>query len=231
VLISLCIPCHNRTYDLKQTLPLTIEAARHSLYTETVVLDYASPDDLDEYIHAVRTSLFGRFNDPPLVYRKYTGRDYYHMAHARNLSVLASHGDYALISSADIIITPAYLDAIRAQIANGCVWVHPSDTFVGCVCIHRDEFEAAGGFDERFSLYGKEDKDLHARLVRRGAKHAAIPDVDLELIYTPWEKKLENYPGGSGRYAMHKRSKRLFAENCEKGVLVANEGQEWGSWE
>ena len=40
----------NRTYDLKKTLPLTIQAADASPPVEIVVLNYNSKDDLEDYI-------------------------------------------------------------------------------------------------------------------------------------------------------------------------------------
>jgi len=229
VLISLCIPCHNRTYDLKQTLPLTIEAARHSLYTETVVLDYASPDDLAEYIHAVRTSLFGRFNDPPLVYRKYTGRDYYHMAHARNLSVLASTGQYITILSADIQPTADFLRWVRSAIErDGYVWMY-EERYKGVVVVRRDEFVAAGGYDERFEFYGPEDRELHERLVRRGGKHRMIPAGMLNVLPTPNEAKVANYRLALSKREMHTRMYPILEESRDKRTLVANPGG-WGAW-
>lgn len=220
--ISICIPCMNRWDDLFYILPELLKAANASPPVEIVVVDYNSDEPLSEDIIAATG----------ITYRRYTGRDTYHMAHARNLSVLASSGDYVLISSADIKVGPEYIDAIRAAILGGAgaVWTSTSDRFVGCLCIRRDEFIAAGGFDERFEFYGKEDKDLLARLQRRGARAATIPDDGLSLVYTPWGKKLANYMPGVGRREMHERSQDLYEENCARGVLVANEGREWGAW-
>lgn len=217
-LISICIPAMNRWDDLRHILRTLHRTARESPPVEIVVLDYNSDVPLNEV------------SRDGITCRRYEGRDTYHMAHARNLSVLASSGDYVLISSADIEIGPEYINAIREQIAQGAVWTRTSDRFVGCLCIRRDEFMAAGGFDERFEFYGKEDKDLLARLQRRGARMATVPDDGLSLFYTPWEKKLANYAPGIGRREMHARSQALYEENCARGVLVANEGREWGSW-
>lgn len=217
-MISLCVPVMNRLDDLRQVLPALLRAAEASPPIEIAVLDYNSSDGLADYI---------RYN-PSVTYRRYEGRDTYHMAHARNLSVRISRGDYVLISSADIIVKPAFLEAIRREIAQGAVWTHGSERFVGVLCIQRDEFMAAGGFDERFELYGKEDKDLLARLERRGKPHAQVPDA-LELIYTPWEKKLANYRIRS-RNAARRANKPVYEQNMRDGVLVANAGKEWGAW-
>jgi len=52
-LISICIPCKNRTYDLKKTIPHIIRAANISPPVEIVVINYGSEDDLNEYISFV----------------------------------------------------------------------------------------------------------------------------------------------------------------------------------
>ena len=227
--ISVCIPCMNRTHDLRQVMPSLIVAANVSPPTEIAVLDYNSQDDLGAFILETQQRVkFADGND--LLYRKYTGRDYYHMAHARNLSILASRGDYVLISSADILMERDYLKMVRKELKKRYVWLHHSDRFVGVTCVERQEFVEAGGFDERFEFYGKEDKDLFARLKRRGALHAQIPDL-LSLIPTPWSEKTKNYRLPLSRQQMSKLSKAIYQGNMREGVLVANAGREWAQWE
>ena len=46
MLISLCLPCHNRTHDLKRVMPYLLGAANFSPPVEIVVIDYNSQDDL-----------------------------------------------------------------------------------------------------------------------------------------------------------------------------------------
>ena len=228
-LISICIPNMNRTDDLRRVMPALIQAANACPPVEVVVLDYNSSDGCGAFCEAIQQA--GLFvNGGMLTYRRYEGRDHYHMAHARNLSVMASHGDYVLISCADIAIGLGFIEEIRERIGEGCVWTHGSERFIGVMCIQREEFIAAGGFDERFEYYGKEDKDLRLRLERRGAQSGAVSDAPLSLIYTPWPEKLTNYAPGVGRRKMHTMSKALYEENIANGVLVANEGKEWGQW-
>jgi len=229
VRISVCIPCMNRTHDLEQIMPSLIQAANNSPPIEIVILDYNSQDRLAEFMQ--ETALAELLTDSnELTYRKYTGRDYYHMAHARNLSALASSGDYILISSADVYMLPDYLSIMRKKISEGYTWLHHSDRFVGVVCIERQEFISAGGFDERFEFYGKEDKDLIARLLRRGASHTQMPDL-LSLIPTPWADKLINYRGNPSRSQVSKYSKAIYQSNIDSGVLVVNQDKGWGLWE
>ena len=134
-----------------------------------------------------------------------------------------------LISSADIAVTAAFLENVRAKLAEGCVWTFPERQYKGVICVRRDEFMAAGGFDEQFEYYGKEDKDLHDRLVRRGRKVGTVPAL-LSVVPTPWEKKKRNYRGNPSRSQMHKETLRVYQHNTRRGMLVANEGREWGRW-
>ena len=229
-LISICIPCHKRTYDLKKVMPSLIAAANASPPVEIAILDYNSPDDLGEYIELVRE--FGRLSEKnKLTYTKYTGRDYYHMAHARNLSVLASAGEYVVISSADIFLDENYFNTVREMLSEGnYVWLSHNLRFVGVVVCKREEFIDTGGFDERFEFYGKEDKDLVLRLERRGGKTARLPAGLLSLIPTPKEDKFKNYRLPLSRKETKKLAKPIYEENIRNKVLVANKGKEWGKW-
>jgi len=220
----------NRTYDLKETMPFLIEAANYSYPTEIMILDYNSQDDLAEYIQEVRRNTV--FMDSSrLSYVKYDKRDYYHMAHARNLSVLASKGDYVIISCADIKPVKQYVEIVREGIEEGCVWLRHRQRFIGVVTVQRKEFMDAGGFDERFEFYGKEDKDIVLRLERRGAKYKVLPTYLLDLIPTPKADKFKNYRLVLSRGEVNRRSKAIYEENIANEVLVANEGKEWGQWE
>ena len=216
--ISICIPCMNRTHDLRITMPTLIAAAEASPPVEIAVLDYNSQDDLEEYIKEITWE--------GIAYTKYTGNSYFHMGHARNMAMLAGSGEYLIMLSTDIMMSQHYIIHLRKELGKG-LWTHHSDTYVGVVCVPRQEFIDAGGYDERFEFYGKEDKDFLARLKRRGKPHTQIPDR-LSLIYTPWSEKLLNYRGNPSRKKVSRLSMAIYTENCEREVLVANEGKRWG---
>lgn len=228
-LISICIPCHNRTYDLKKVMPSLIAAANASPPVEIVILDYNSPDNLQEYIKEARGLGFKKGTSLTCV--KYGGVDYYRMAHARNLSVLASVGEYIVISCADIILSENYFEVVREMLSEGdYMWMGHNLRFIGVVVCKREEFISAGGFDERFEFYGKEDKDLVLRLERRGGKTARLPAGLLRLIPTPKEEKLKNYRLKLSRKEVKKLSTPIYEENIKNEVLVANVGKGWGKW-
>ena len=127
----------------------------------------------------------------------------------------------------DAVLAPAYIAAARELIADGAVWMRAKD-YKGILVIQRQEFIDAGGYDERFEFYGGEDKDLEARLRRRGAKFGLMPQGLVRTLHTPNSEKTRNYRLPLTKGEMMQRGAEIRAENNERGVLVANEGQEWG---
>ena len=228
MIISWCIPCHNRTYDLKKTLPLVIQAANQSSPVEIVILDYNSQDDLAEYYAQTTQAHFDCCDGVTLTYEKYTGRDYYHMAHAQNLSMIAASGEYVINVGADVIPAINYFSTIRELLSLGdVVWM--SSKRYGMAVIRKDEFIAAGGNDERLEFYGKTDRDLIDRLHRRGGKYVRYPDNIMTTIPTSREQKWKNYRLRSA-HRMKVLNKEIYEENMRNEVLTVNPDG-WGSWD
>ena len=225
--ISVCIPVHNRTYDLRRTLPRLIMAANSEPPVEIVILDYNSPDDLQCYIYDTAKS--GHLsNDNELVCRRYTGRDYYHMAHARNLSVMAASGEIVVIMSADIYPAVGFFSVVRAGFA-GHNWQYDRD-YKGVIACRRDDFITIGGYDERFEFYGPEDRDLHRRMLAYNGDGGVFPSGLVKVIRTPDSVKVKNYRLSIGKREMAKRMSIVFKENITYNVMVANNGRKWGQW-
>ena len=227
MIISICVPCHNRTYDLKKIMPSLIAAANASPPVEIAILDYGSPDDLASYMDFVMGEAY-LVGGSSIKYTKHEA-EYYHMAHARNLSALASSGEFLILSSADIIFDVNYVDMVRTMLEEGdYVWlVHRKRSIIMC---NRNEFIEAGGYDERFEFYGKEDKDIVLRLKRRGKKFKSVPFTLSVSLPTPREEKYKNYRLSLSRSEISKRSNAIYEENIRNNVLVVNKGG-WGSWE
>ena len=225
MIISYCIPCMNRTYDLKKSLPLTIKAANASPPVEIVVINYNSQDDLDDYMDFAGVRLEG---DNLLTYKKYTGRDTYHMAHAQNLAMLAGSGEYLVNTATDVTLTIDYFSTIRELLAPGdIVWMMSAR--YGIPVIRKDEFIAAGGHDERLEFYGKTDRDLHSRLHRRGGKFVKYPSDILTVIPTSRAEKFKNYTMKSA-HGMKVLNKQVYEENMRNKVLTVNPDG-WGKYD
>ena len=73
MLISLCTACHGRTHDLQAVMPYKLEAAAESPPVEICILNYNSPDDLDEYIHSLQMP-----EGVTLTYKVYTKRNFWY---------------------------------------------------------------------------------------------------------------------------------------------------------
>lgn len=216
----------NRTYDLKKTMPYLIDAAKASPPVEVVVVDYNSQDNLAEYIASVKK----QEPDFLLTYRKYTGRDTYHMAHARNLSILSASGEYIVVFSTDLYPVKEFIPIVRQLIADtGADWLYTGSRFVGVIVLKKSEFIAAGGYDERFELYGPEDKELNARLHRRGLKSAEYPAF-LGIINTPDEERTKNYRLKIDKHVMSGLMRQYYHQNIADEVMEANQNIEWGRW-
>jgi hypothetical protein len=150
------------------------------------------------------------------------------MAHARNLSVIASVGEITVVSCADILPAPGFFRAIRDGFETYEAMFATGNNYPGVTAVLKEEFVDAGGFDERFEYYGPEDKDLIERLKRRGVKWGLYPEELLSQIPTPRIKKTEHYRTKS-LYQMWKLMQPIFKENKANGVLVANPDG-WGRW-
>ncbi len=247
--ISLCITVMDRTDDLRETLPHTIKAANASQPVEIVILDYDSKDDLAEYIKTV--------DYPMLTYKKSPNHEFFSISNSRNLSVLASSGDYIAILDADIIPHENFVQTLRHHIEEeNPTWMveygrfihHEGKKWMGgrmLVC-KREEFIMAGGYDERFNLCGPEDKDICMRLHRRSGKFVAFNGKLVDEVRTRQHKKIENLDKqaytdaltdeqrqkntpSNTKYAMQLAMRKIYEENLANKVLVANEGRPWGN--
>lgn len=214
---------------MKKTLPKIVESANASPPVEIVILNYNSDDDLHEYI---RDGSYGKLeNGSVLTYYRYINRDYYHMAHARNLSVVVSQGEQIVISSTDIIPSAKYFGTVRECLRRlKFAWLYV-EGYNGVVILERKEFIAMGGYDERFEFYGPEDRDLADRLRRRYGNGHGLPKGLLTVIKTLNIEKEKNYRLDITKQEMSKRMRPIYDENVRNNILVANAGKKWGSWD
>lgn len=237
MLISLCVPIMNRTRNLRTSLPALVAAANASPPVELVILDYHSPDDLQEYLEWARVNLplagENFWNRP----RYLKGDGFYNSAHARNLAAKASHGEYLVQLNAEARPRAGFVAMLRAQIEQHH-WTWLCEQRLGqFIAITRAEFEAAGGYDERFRLYAPEDKDICARLHRRGGSFYCFGQDWIEEERTPNRTKLANLDcrgldGARGfKQQMADLMRPIYEANNATGALVANEGRAWGSFQ
>lgn len=228
-IISYTVPVHKRTADLEQALPRIVAAANASPPVQIVIVDYGDQPSLHPYLQPYYAQLDTHNTFTHITYRK---RSHYHMAHARNISIRASIGAYVTISAADILPRESFFTTIRQRLAETHADVLRSQTegYIGVITVKRQHIMNAGGFDERFEFYGREDKDLLLRLLRRGLTQNTYDlDAMMDLIRTPWDQKLAHYRIPLTRADAHAYACAIYDENIRNHVLIANEGQSWGA--
>lgn len=223
MLISLCTPVMNRTQDLRKSMHARILAARLSPPIEFVILDYNSRDDLAEYVGSLELP-----DGIKLTYAKYEGRNYYHQAHAYNLAILAGSGDFFTLMGADTYPLGEYFNVVRKMASEGYIWME-DERYRGAIACRRDEFIESGGFDERFESYGPEDRELAARLTRRGVRKGILPRGLIGNFPTADEIKMENYRLRMTKAESSLAMRAFLEESTRAGTMVANP-QGWGSW-
>jgi hypothetical protein len=228
-LISWCLPCHKRHADLFTTLPLVIAAANASPPVEIVIVDYGDQKPLGWKVRELLGQHALRHENGCMVVVNRT-YPYFHMAHARNVSIRSATGEVVVIASADIIPAVGLFAELRRRFArSGSRLLRPSNgTYEGVIACYRDELVAAGGFDERIEFYGPEDKELSDRLDRRHVTQSEYPSSMLAIIPTPEDVKVSHYRETRSKQSMHKHGMVAWRDNEARGVLVANEGQSWG---
>jgi len=226
-MFSWTIPCHKRLPQLLQSLPGLVAAANADPPVEIVIVDYGDQPALEPELLPILANLSPENRALTVFYR---GRPYYHAGHARNLSIRASTGDYVIISSTEITPAVGYFRHLREQLAAAnAKWLACDSRYVGVLVIDRLELIAAGGYDERFEFYGGDDKDLRERLRRRRLPEGYYCGEDwLTMTRTYNADKVRNYRLPLTKTAMMMAGSAIFKENREQGVLVANEGLDWG---
>lgn len=214
MLISYTMPCHKREADLARALPSVLQAAAGVGSVEVLIVEYGNIPSLvlDNYW----------VPDNAILTMQSVAADHFHMAHARNVGIKAARGEVVCAFVCDQIVAPNFFEVVREMMWPG-VFLSWQETFV----FWREDILAAGGFDERFELYGPEGKELAERLRRRGLREVRLPKDLVYQIPTPYRDKISNYRLKLSRREMHHLGMAVWRE-CE-GSLVANKGKEWGS--
>ncbi len=200
--ISVVIATKDRQHALERTLA-SLEAQVGAPAFEIVVVDNASVDAtrrvVDDYARGLLTLSYVAEPEP-------------NRGKARNKGVEQARGDFVLFCDDDVRCPPGWIAAHVAAhrrdadcVVNGPILnvasyesrpkprlVNYSQAFL-CTCnasLSKRAFIAAGGFDERFDLYGWEDTELGVRLRQSGISWKFAWDAYLWHVKPPEENTL-----------------------------------------
>ena len=196
--ISFCTTCMNRAHQVKETLPKNIEDNKDYPDLEFVLLDYNSTDDLCDW---VKETLGDHIERGVVTYFRTTDPQFFHMSHAKNLSVGCASGDIVCNVDADNFTGPgfaAFLDSLFREKPSRVVAVDkkqcPSDTY-GRIAVRRDDFMAIHGYDEAMEGHGFEDYDLVNRLKLIGLEEYRFSNTEyLQVLKHDVEQRIQKDP-------------------------------------
>lgn len=238
--ISFCTTCMGRLYHLKETLPANVEANKDYPEVEFVVLDYNSPDGLDEWIQAFvkDRNLQGRVS----YYRERSAK-FFDPRHAKNVAHLLASGDVLVNLDADNFTGAGYaakvaqvfrdnprcfgrigvtLPKCEQRVGNEIFPVYSGMS--GRVLIRRTDFLLLRGYDESFTGWGAEDPDLTTRAGRIGLHGVPIESPGEGAIDHSDEERIKNFQmGGKDRFTTNAVNwKRSMARPA--GAIVNPDG-------
>lgn len=223
--ISFCTSVRNRLSDIQQTLPANLLLLRED--EELVVLDYASPDGLRDWVlktfpKQLQSGQLRLYSEP--------AAPRFVMSHAKNVSGLLGQGLILVNVDADNFLTDDYLKTVR-EFPAGMGMIYPrwgSGGFKGRVAIRRDIFRKMGGHDERMNAgYGYEEIDLYER-TRRLHPVSYVKIDPASCIPTSLEKKAEAQAGSLTMHQSGDIHVALSRQAIRAKQLVANKGKLWG---
>lgn len=231
--IALCITCKNRVDHIKETLPKNL-ADNPGADVVFVLLDYNDDGDLKEYVKN-SLSCMDAMQSGKLVCYQYRQNVPFHMAHAKNMAHrcgILEGADVLVNLDADNFTGEGFADYIREVFER--TNDDPQEIFLwsrmrkdrmargisGRICVTKNAFLVAAGYDERFNTHSPDDKDFNARL--RGLGYCAQEiDARFLLALNHNDKiRFKEYPELHGAQSYHYDSYRA----CQTSRVV-NDGR------
>lgn len=201
-IIAFCTTCKGRRQHIEQTLPRNLADNSDYPHAKFILLDYNSQDGLVDY---VRNNLGKAVHKGRLVVYSYPQADRFRMAHAKNIAHRAG-----IIEGADVLVSldgdnftgAGFASYIAEQFkANPqtFLWARMVKGLMprgisGRLVFTPEAFVKAGGYDERFETWAKDDKDLNERLRRLGYPSAEIPAQFLDGVRHSDKMRFREYP-------------------------------------
>ena len=193
--ISFCTTCMGRLHHLKQTLPKNLEDNADYPHLEFCILDYSSPDGLEEWIHE---AMGEHLESGRVVYQKSEGHRRFHFSKAKNLSHRMATGDVVCNLDADNFTGPGfahYINCVMRAVPNA-IGVRGSGSYgrgsEGRIFLARHFYEELGGYDEAFEGWSLEDTDLIRRAVIQGLRQIRIPRKFRPVVNHSMEERAAN---------------------------------------
>ncbi|MBI5276993.1 MAG: glycosyltransferase [Burkholderiales bacterium] len=221
-LISFCVTCRNRLWQLEQTLESNLAQLgdRHEL----VLVDYGSGDGLAEWVWARWRS---PIEEGRLRFFEVTGQLPWSSPRAKNLAHRIARGEYLFNLDADNRITASDV-LMLVEAARGGYSVHQfsgdwRDGTFGRIGVPRQVFLDLGGYDEAMLPMATHDGDLLQRLLASGQRVKRLPAPRVRAVGNSIEQKMaEAGPAQADAAVAYKHMVRVNMELAR--LRMAREG-------
>ena len=163
--ISFCTNCKGRLWQLEQTIFKNMSMLEDDC--EMVLLDYQSPDGLEEFI---RTHFDAELTSGKLKYFKLMHDYNYSCAYAKNVVHRLATGTILFNLDADNFIQPGLVDELRGLRKNKILHHITKSTPIdsgsfGRIGYHAEAFHRLNGYRESIIGMGADDGDLISRAI------------------------------------------------------------------
>ena len=172
--VSLCTTAKDRFEHLDQTFLRNLRDNEAYGNCEFLLLDYQCPDPRTR--QWVRAELKPYIDTGLVNYYYYPQGETFNISHARNLAFRLAKGDILCGVDADNLLGEGFVAYVAAVLRREGVFLRASKyaSLAGRICLRRGDWEAAGGFDERFTGWGMEDEDFANRLRLLGLREQRV---------------------------------------------------------
>ncbi|MFC7374933.1 MULTISPECIES: glycosyltransferase [unclassified Brachybacterium] len=234
--ISVIIPVFNGEATIDAQLD-ALAAQPFDLPWELLIADNGSRDRTREVVLARRA----RFPAPLRVLDAGARKG---VAHPRNAGVLAARGAAVAFCDADDVVGPNWLagahrglqehDVVGGPIRRLTEPFDPDSELLGFdsvsdgemvgsnIAIRRDIYLAAGGFEEAWRRYGREDYEFGVRLRSHGARFGRDPDMlnYYRLVEDQWKFTRKIYASGRSDVDVWRRHPEVFPGRLGRGAVL-----------
>jgi hypothetical protein len=221
--ISFCITCKGRLWQLRQTLPANLDVVLNDKYSEIVVLNYNSPDEVDVWMRQFKPWV----DSGVLRYVHEKSETVFHASRAKNIAHLAATGEFLFNLDCDNFIGATIPTLRRLWHDNDDAVIHgfsgiSLDGTFGRIGISRSRFLALGGYDEEMHAMAYHDVDFINRALVLGMTVICSAAASGPAILNTQQQKMQYCPGTLTWDEMFQQNRELSRQNLRSGTLLAN---------
>jgi len=230
--VSFCTTCMGRLEHLKHTLPLNLIHNQQTPLVEFVLLDYSSPDELQNW---VKDELKTELSTGRVVFYSAAGFQHFHHAHAKNVAHRLARGEIVCNLDADNFTGFGFAEYLMDAFSTGERIMIRSPRFIhgtfGRIALRKIDFEAIGGYNERMKFgWGYEDDDFIKRAAMAGIKEYLIP-AESSFLTAITHKNLDRTK--FNKIQQHRKSRKqhklISSKQLARNEFIANQRKRWGT--